>query len=97
MTVVWDLAPCSPVDIGLMMEAARTSETSFTFYHYSNQKSSLSVVLRLEPIFLSSLRYKITCYMNISFGCVSAYFVLRFYIHWFHISTAKLTLPAIPV
>jgi hypothetical protein len=40
MTVFWDVARCSLVEvyrISLMMEAARTSETSVNFYHITRR------------------------------------------------------------
>jgi hypothetical protein len=32
MTALWDIAPCSLVEVDLMMEAVITSETSVNFY-----------------------------------------------------------------
>jgi hypothetical protein len=44
MTVFWDVAPCSPVEVyrrfrafALMMKAARTSETSANFYQTTSR------------------------------------------------------------
>jgi hypothetical protein len=33
MVVFWDVAPCSLVDIALMMDAVNTSQTSVSLYH----------------------------------------------------------------
>jgi hypothetical protein len=33
MVVFWDVAPCSLVDITLMMDAVNTSQTSVSLYH----------------------------------------------------------------
>jgi hypothetical protein len=57
MTVFWDVASCSLVDytwlIALMMEAARTSETSVNFYQTTRRYNPEYTHHQIFGIFLS--------------------------------------------